>query len=939
MLPTKRLTINSFLVSMKKSGPIKNKTQKRKSVIGDVNAPDLAAIEQQRYKDALKERDERLNLVLKASGLGTYEYITSIKETIWDSRMHEIFGLDEDTEVKRIDYFFDVLHPEDVHWMKERFHFFINPKSEITFYENEYRIIVKDEVRYIQSNGLVSRNEKGEVLRIVGTCNDVTDNKKRELLIKSSLEKLEIAERIAKFGAYETRLDDRKIWWSKGLYEIFEVDPSMPPLDGAAFMQLVHPEDQSHLMEVVADAIRKRRRESNHLEFRLQFPDGRIKYLVNKFQLILDENQRVELINGTSQDVTEAKLVERQLKESEERFSKSFHSNVTPMAIFDIEKGKRVDLNDSFINLFGYSRESFMKGSLIHNNLWADKKVHQKVIEMIKRDKFLHNFEADFINSKGETMTLIINSIMLRIGDGNMGISTFVDVTDKKRAKAALEKSELQYRTLVENSHELIWEVDSESKIVFINQVSKAIYGYNPKDMLGKSFLDFVRPKYVAYAKDYFNKAITSGIDVFHFEGTVLNKDGSLVVLDSHAVVKRDRNGDLIGIMGTSQDITERKKAEKKIKNAQQELKIITERFQLSTEASKIGIWDWDIKNDQLVWDKTMFDIYGASEHSNSHYLEGWINSFHPDDVNRCKKELGMAMRGEKSFATEFRLIWPDGSIRFVKANATVYFNEKGEAIRMLGTNTDITKEKEAELQKLRAQQLEIRNKELEQFAYVSSHDLKEPLRTVKSFSELLKAQYENQLDENANKYLNFISQAASRMDQVIKALLDYSQIGQKKELVYVNCQVVVRDLMKDLDTLIKETKVTININPLPSIKAHSTEIRMLFQNLISNAIKFRNQDVDTVISISVTKRSSQWEFCVADNGMGIKEEYQSKIFALFQRLHARDEYEGTGIGLAHCQKIVEIHGGKIWVKSKAELGSKFYFTIPFYPASREDDK
>lgn len=225
--------------------------------------------------------------------------------------------------------------------------------------------------------------------------------------------------------------------------------------------------------------------------------------------------------------------------------------------------------------------------------------------------------------------------------------------------------------------------------------------------------------------------------------------------------------------------------------------------------------------------------------------------------------------------------------------------------------------------------ELEQKNKELEQFAYVASHDLQEPLRTTSSFSELLQRQYKGKLDEKADKYLTFINQSSDRMKVLIQDLLDYSRIGRKKELEQVDCNIILKEVLADIDVAIKETQAEINFCRLPVIKGSATEIKQLFQNLIINAIKFRRENESPVINICARKKNRYWEFSCRDNGIGISDEHSERIFIIFQRLHTRSEYEGSGIGLAHCKKIVEMHGGKIWLESEPSCGSTFYFTIP----------
>ncbi len=229
---------------------------------------------------------------------------------------------------------------------------------------------------------------------------------------------------------------------------------------------------------------------------------------------------------------------------------------------------------------------------------------------------------------------------------------------------------------------------------------------------------------------------------------------------------------------------------------------------------------------------------------------------------------------------------------------------------------------------KLRTAELEIKNRELEQFAYVASHDLQEPLRTTTGFVDLLRKRYHGQLDSNADQYLDYITQSSDRMKVLIHNLLDYSRLGKEKELVTLCCNDLLQDVLHDLDQSIRENNAVIHAEPLPEVTGYKTEMKQLFQNLVSNSIKFRKKNSNPVITVSAVNNNGNWIFSFKDNGIGINPAFHERIFVLFQRLHKRSDYEGTGIGLAYCKKIVELHGGKIWVESVPDEGCTFFFTI-----------
>ena len=242
------------------------------------------------------------------------------------------------------------------------------------------------------------------------------------------------------------------------------------------------------------------------------------------------------------------------------------------------------------------------------------------------------------------------------------------------------------------------------------------------------------------------------------------------------------------------------------------------------------------------------------------------------------------------------------------------------------------TQQEELSAHKLKLENLNgdlvIKNRELERFTSIASHDLQEPLRTLANMTQLISRRYSAQFDDQGKKILEFVTAATDRMTSLIKGLLEFSRIGNKRETQQVNCLELVRTIILDFETALLAVNGKIIFNDLPTILGNPIELRMLFQNLISNGLKFRNKDVAPIIEITVKDKISHFEFCVKDNGIGIEFDDFGKIFYIFQRLHPKERFEGSGLGLAYCRKIVELHGGKIWVNSSLGSGSSFYFTL-----------
>ena len=298
------------------------------------------------------------------------------------------------------------------------------------------------------------------------------------------------------------------------------------------------------------------------------------------------------------------------------------------------------------------------------------------------------------------------------------------------------------------------------------------------------------------------------------------------------------------------------------------------------------------------------------------------------EDVDKYVSHLAKSISGEEVGPVEVRLTRQDSEVRWLEVYpALLKSGKKACGLQVIIRDISARKYAEKRLQET-LNELERSNNELEQFAYIVSHDLQEPLRMVASYCTLLKERYKNNLDNDAHEFIEFAVDGAKRMQGLIGALLQFSRVGTRgKEFTLVDLNVIVRDALNNLQVAIQESDATITFSPLPQVMADATQMVQLFQNLIGNGIKFRGEILPK-INITVSEENEVWIFSIKDNGIGIDDQFKHRIFGIFQRLHTRENYPGTGIGLAVCKKIVERHGGRIWVDSVFGNGSIFNFTL-----------
>jgi PAS domain S-box-containing protein len=499
-----------------------------------------------------------------------------------------------------------------------------------------------------------------------------------------------------------------------------------------------------------------------------------------------------------------------------------------------------------------------------------------------------------------------------------------------------LQISEGKFRNAFNYSAVGMALVSSERKWIEVNNALCKILGYTPDEFYQLSFQDITYPDDLDTDLPQLKQILAGQLDTYRIEKRYFHKNGSLVWAKLSVSMLRNADGSPFCFLSQVEDVTAQKMAEKQLVEVNRELTAILD------SATHVSIIGTDTQGVITHFSRGSENLlgYGACELIEKHtpqiiHVEEEVTARGKKLSELYGKEVAgfdvfvERARREKYDAREWTYVRKDGTKFPVHLVVTAVRGANGEITGFLGVATDLTEAKKAEAQQLKVVELEAKNKEMEQFNYIASHDLQEPLRTVNNLTEMLQTRYANMLDEEGRQMLDFTRGSALRMSELIAGLLFYSRLGKERKMELFNCTEVVQEVLLDIQESLRESGGKIEVEELPELNGFKLEFRILMQNLLSNAVKFRQKDVPLQVKISCKMEGNNHRFCVCDNGIGIQEKDLQKVFILFKRLHNREDYSGIGIGLAHCKKIVELHGGNIWVESIPGKGSSFYFTIP----------
>jgi PAS domain S-box-containing protein len=603
-------------------------------------------------------------------------------------------------------------------------------------------------------------------------------------------------------------------------------------------------------------------------------------------------------------------ITERQ--KAQERFRLVVEAAPNAMLMIDLEQ--RITLvNRRTEDLFGYHRGELLGkpiDMLVPQRYRDNHPMHVKGFQGSPKARAMGGGRDLFGRRKdGTEVPVEIGLNPIETPDGFSTLASIIDVTERKRA-------EERFRLVVEAAPNAMLMIDKCRRITLVNQRTEDLFGYDRTDLLGQPIELLVpqrfREEHPAHVGAFFSapraRAMGAGRELFG-----RRQDGTEVPIEIGLNPIETPEG--LFTLASIIDISERRRAEA----AHERLAAIVEYSDdaIISKAPDGTIVSWNHGAEQLFG-------YAAEE-----ALGQPVFMLVPDRLrNEEGKLLDQIQRDERLNHFETIRRRKDGSELDVSVRLSPIKNNAGEVIGESSIMRDITelKRRDTELQRS--------NAELEQFAYVASHDLQEPLRMVANYTELLAQRYRGKLDEKADKYIHYASDGARRMQRLVADLLEYSRVGsQGKSLLPVDANAVLVSVLDSLQALIGGANATVEHGALPLVLADEVQLRQVFQNLISNAIKFRSAAAPHV-TVKATAASGRWLFSVADNGIGLDMKHAARIFQMFQRLHELGRYEGSGIGLAIAKRIVERHGGSIWVESQIGAGTTFCFSLKCVPKS-----
>jgi PAS domain S-box-containing protein len=864
--------------------------------------------EQKRAEENARKSEERLRFTLNAAGIGLCHRESG--ETTASEQQFRLYGLEPAETWLTRERWLELIHPAD----RER----VETEQRLAMeqgkpYDIQFRVVWPDgAVHWLLCRGKIFHDEGARKTEVTV---DITERKRAEVALQEFFSLSRSPMSILGYDGSIKRVNAASIRILGFTAEEFADHPRL---------ECFHPDDRP-MME---DEFRKLITRGGDAEFECRGlrKDGSFVSLVVSATAVPDE----KLIFTAAYDITERKRAEEALRESEAKFRDLFDD--APVAYHELDMGGVIRrVNRAECALLGYEA-----GEMLGRPVWefvvgADREASREAIRRkLSGEQPLALVQRRYLRRDGGELWTEVHDILVRNAAGETtGIRTaLLDITERKRAEEALWESRERLRSITDSAQDAILMMDHRGAISYWNLAAESIFGYRSEEAIGENLHKLLAPERYLEAHraalPEFSRTGRGNVIGKTVEMAARRKDGREISVEL-SLSAVSLNGEWQAV-GTVRDITERKRAEEALRANEY---ILSE----SQSIAHVGSWSWElpIGTGVCAWTPETYRVFGVSPDTFIPTAETFPSVIHPDDRAAMQAWIGACLAGEEPPDLEFRIASQDEGVRYVLGRGHLERDAENKPIRMTGIAQDITeRHRMTEALKLNVEKLARSNEELERFAYVASHDLQEPLRMVASFTQLLAKRYSGRLDETADRYIHYAVDGAKRMQELIADLLAYSRVNSKElDLRQTGCEAVVLGAMRNLQVAIEESGACIDWDPLPELCVDQGQLTQVFQNLLANAIKFRRKEDCPRIHISAVDSGVEWLISVRDNGIGIDPRHAERVFQMFQRLHTRAEYPGTGIGLAVCKKVIERHGGKLWVESEPGAGSTFRFAIP----------
>ena len=875
----------------------------------------------------LQASEEQLRLTLEFSQIGSWDWHILENRIIWNHNHFRLMGLDPQT--REVDYqiWRDRVHPDDLELVEAGIR---QALLNHTDYEAEYRVIYPDRsIHWIIGKGRAIYNQSGQPVRMLGMIIDITDRKQAEISLQESEERFRRAIIDSPLPIILHAEDGAILQINHAWTEITGYSPEDIPTI-ADWTEKAYGSRKEPIQEGI-EHLHNLDRRVYEGEFTIRTSSGETRiwdfYSAPLGKLPDDRS----LVISTAIDITERKQAEADLQQYKDIFQFAEHG-------LAVSKGALLEIvNPAFARMHGYSVEEMVGKpilSLFPSQTWGE------TISFIQElNEVGHlTYESYHVRKDGTTFPIFLDITMVRDEERNplYRIITMLDISDRKQAEVALQESEERLRLALYAANQGMWDLNIQTGEAIISPEYARMLGYEPEELqeTNAKWRERLHPEeretvYQVYA-DY----IAGKRDNYRMECRQLTKTGEWKwILSVGKIVEWDKSGNPVRMLGTHTDISDRKQAEENLRESEQRLHSILGNMPVMLDAL-------DAEGNIIVWNQECERVTGYSAEEIIGNPQAW-EMVYPDPVYRQNMMNLWAKMGHNYRNWEWNIVSKSGEIKTIAwSNIAAFFPVPGWA--GWGVGVDVTERKQAELEVIqlnqtleqkvneRTAELAAANKELEAFSYSVSHDLRAPLRGIDGFSKVLLERYADRLDEQGKHYLDRIRAGTQRMGELIQDMLMLSRVTRAEmKRVPVNLSTIAQEVSKDLSESQPERSVQWNIAPEIMVLGDAALLRIVLENLLSNAWKFTSNCTQTQIEFGKKFVSDHTEvYFVQDNGVGFDMTYVNKLFIAFQRLHSTNDFPGTGVGLAIVQRIIHRHGGNVWAEGMINQGATFYFTL-----------